>query len=212
MSDKKDTKGNYPLTLIVFLVGVVTGLFIMFLTFKGIYINKTTSTIAGDSQTMEAKDGKTVFKAGEDFDAGRYSVSTSADEAIIFIRDETGNKIASEVIGRKEGTLHTYPVTFNEGMSIKFMNAEEFTLTSLHNESTATLSAGLYTVGVDIDLTPGEYKYDFSSDGSLFVINEDGSQQGVFSDSEESDPVTIEYGDKIHVAITDGVTLSLVSE
>lgn len=176
---------------------------------------KTEASNEGQVLSFKTDDGKTTFRAGEDFPPGRYNVTTEADKAIIFVRSAEGEKLSSEVIGAEDEVINSYPVTFDEGMAIKFMNADEFMLTSVFTDSSEVLSAGLYEVGADLKLSEGQYKVTFASPGSLFVTSENGSKQGVDSTSSNEEGVDysyvdIKYNDKIHVAITDEVILELV--
>lgn len=121
------------------------------------------------SLIFKAKGEERSFKAGEDFPPGRYMITSSDKEAVIFIRNSENTKIVSEVIGSSKDSLSSYTITMEKDWRIVPIMGTEIELTPLY-ETNFTLSTGYWKVGKDIQVKDGVYNISFNDGNGLVTI------------------------------------------
>lgn len=159
-----------------------------------------------DEITFSTSEQKTIV-AGEDFPVGRYEVSSTSEKGILFIRDNEGTKIVSEVIGSDDNNIPYYTITLTEGMSITMWEADDITLNPVYT-SESTISAGEWTIGQDLMLEEGVYEVTFDDPGSLSIFDTDGNEISKFS-SDDTAPylIVLKNGYKLRAAFSDSINL-----
>lgn len=154
------------------------------------------------------------YKAGSDFKPGRYRITTSDNEMILFIRDSSGEKIVSEVIGVDKDHLDSYTITLDKDFRVIPITGNTLTLTRIQDEKFEPIDRLLFTTGIwknnkNFNLTTGNYKVTFEEPGTVYILDEKGNRVNTVSSEDKENIVPIKENYTIKVMKSKAVLFSL---
>lgn len=160
---------------------------------------------------LKTSEEKHSFISGEDFSPGRYTIvnKDKDGEGILFVRNQDGTKIASEILGSGDNAIDGYTVTLDKTWRITALDTKEFDLIPV-GDTEMELSAGIWTLGKDKQIIPAEYKVEFTSDGSVSIFDKDGNETKFSSDDKDIKNVKLSGDETIQIAFSNNVRFILV--